>query len=157
MDVREMLELVENTVPMSEQMTEFVDGYISAMLWVNTIDADGESVDSLGRADELTVAALTRIVEDAHAFLFMDVPDDFQSEAVENVFDLIGSLPYAAARTDDASLYDLAGHDFALTRNRHGAGFWDRGLGEAGDVLTDLAHSFGEATLFASADAITHG
>jgi len=36
------------------------------------------------------------------------------------------------------------GHDLALTRNRHGAGFWDRGLpGDAGEVLTDWAHSLG--------------
>ena len=157
MDVREMLELVENTVPMSEEMTEFVDAYITAMLWANTIDATYESADALGRADELTVGALTRMIEDAHAFLYMDVPDDLQSEAVKNVFDLVDSLPYAGVVTGAVSPYAVAGHDFALTRNRHGAGFWDRGLGEAGDVLTDLAHSFGEATLFASADAITHG
>ena len=34
-----------------------------------------------------------------------------------------------------------------LTRNRHGAGFWDRGLGRVGDILTEVAHSFGEAYL----------
>ena len=157
MDVREMLELVENTVPMSEEMTEFVDAYITAMLWANAIDATYESADALGRADELTVGALTQMIEDAHAFLYMDVPDDFQSEEVKSVFDLIDSLSHAANSSYGALPYELAGHDFALTRNRHGAGFWDRGLGEAGDVLTDLAHSFGEATLFASADAITHG
>ena len=28
------------------------------------------------------------------------------------------------------------GHDFWLTRNGHGAGFWDRGLGETGKKLT---------------------
>jgi hypothetical protein len=36
------------------------------------------------------------------------------------------------------------GHDFILTRNYHGVGFWDRGLGDAGERLTDVAHSFGE-------------
>jgi hypothetical protein len=35
--------------------------------------------------------------------------------------------------------YEEAGHDFILTRNRHGAGFWD-GDWEQGDELTDLAH-----------------
>jgi hypothetical protein len=29
-----------------------------------------------------------------------------------------------------------AGHDFWLTRNGHGAGYWDRGLGEIGNNLT---------------------
>lgn len=36
------------------------------------------------------------------------------------------------------------GSDVMLTRNRHGAGFWDRGLpSDAGDVLTDWAHMLG--------------
>ncbi|EQD63696.1 hypothetical protein B1A_09009, partial [mine drainage metagenome] len=37
------------------------------------------------------------------------------------------------------------GHDFFLTRARHGTGFWDRGRGEAGDRLTDMAHAYGES------------
>jgi len=36
------------------------------------------------------------------------------------------------------------GHDFWLTRNHHGAGFWD-GDYEYGDKLTKIAHEFGEA------------
>ena len=36
------------------------------------------------------------------------------------------------------------GHDFWLTRNGHGAGFWDRGYGALGDKLTDAAHAWGE-------------
>jgi len=36
------------------------------------------------------------------------------------------------------------GHDFWLTRNGHGAGFWDRGAGDVGDRLTVAAHAWGE-------------
>lgn len=36
------------------------------------------------------------------------------------------------------------GIDFWLTRNRHGAGFWDRGVGAVGQRLTDAAHPWGE-------------
>lgn len=57
--------------------------------------------------------------------------------------------------TCDAAGLDLSGidssqlgHDFWLTRNRHGAGFWDRGLGELGKQLTDLAHAAGECSLY---------
>lgn len=40
------------------------------------------------------------------------------------------------------------GHDFWLTRNRHGAGFWDRGYpDEIGDALTKACAAFGEAYL----------
>jgi hypothetical protein len=41
----------------------------------------------------------------------------------------------------DENGYDLqnqAGHDFWLTRRGHGVGFWDRGLGEHGDVLSGM-------------------
>jgi hypothetical protein len=37
------------------------------------------------------------------------------------------------------------GHDYYLTREHHGAGFWDRGLGELGHYLTDIAHYAGSA------------
>lgn len=33
---------------------------------------------------------------------------------------------------------EQAGHDLWLTRNGHGAGFWDRGLGDIGEKLNDL-------------------
>lgn len=49
-----------------------------------------------------------------------------------------------------------AGHDFWLTRNDHGAGFWDRGLGQVGDDLTELAKAYGEANVW-FADHVTHG
>ena len=32
--------------------------------------------------------------------------------------------------------YEQAGHDLFLTREGHGTGFWDRGLGHYGDVFT---------------------
>lgn len=37
------------------------------------------------------------------------------------------------------------GHDFWLTRERHGAGFWDRGYGKVGDKLSEAAHVYGGA------------
>jgi hypothetical protein len=39
-----------------------------------------------------------------------------------------------------------------LTRNGHGTGFWDRGLGERGDALTKSAESFGDAVLYVGDD-----
>ena len=41
------------------------------------------------------------------------------------------------------------GHDFWLTRNGHGAGFWDRGLDkEVGDALSDAARAFKDCNLY---------
>lgn len=43
------------------------------------------------------------------------------------------------------------GHDFWLTRERHGAGFWDRNLGNYYEkTLTDIAHGFGDCYLYVS-------
>lgn len=39
-------------------------------------------------------------------------------------------------------------HDFWLTRNGHGAGFWDRRLGEVGEILTKAAKTFGSCDLY---------
>lgn len=39
------------------------------------------------------------------------------------------------------------GHDFWLTRNGHGAGFWDRGFPE-GAALTKAAKSFGSIDIY---------
>ena len=44
------------------------------------------------------------------------------------------------------------GHDFWLTRNGHGTGFWDRGIGKAGDILTECAKSYGSLDLYLGDD-----
>lgn len=40
------------------------------------------------------------------------------------------------------------GHDFYLTRNGHGAGFWDRGYGERGKRLSIAAKTFGSTEVW---------
>jgi hypothetical protein len=48
---------------------------------------------------------------------------------------------------------EQAGHDFWLTRNGHGAGFWDRGKGALGDKLSKIAEAYGSVdTLIADCD-----
>ena len=51
----------------------------------------------------------------------------------------------------------INGHDFWLTRNRHGAGFWDRGLEFVGINLTDAAHAWGEFNLYVGDDGLIYG
>jgi hypothetical protein len=52
----------------------------------------------------------------------------------------------------------LAGHDFWLTRNRHGAGFWDGDWQEPFATLaTSAAHSFGEYDLIVGDDYRIYG
>ncbi len=52
--------------------------------------------------------------------------------------------------------YEQAGHDLWLTRNRHGAGFWDRPehiwSKALGKELTEYAHKLGECYLYVGDD-----
>lgn len=64
----------------------------------------------------------------------------------------------------DANIEDLAGidpeqagHDFWLTRNRHGDGFWDRGLGERGERLSDAARVYSSVDLYVGDDGLIYG
>jgi hypothetical protein len=50
-----------------------------------------------------------------------------------------------------------AGHDFWLTRNHHGAGFWDGDWPEDVDEkLTEASHSWGEVDLCVGSDGRIH-
>lgn len=69
----------------------------------------------------------------------------------------------AAFQRDNAADLDATGasdgqhgHDLWLTRNRHGAGFWDRGYGDAGERLTKAAHAMGERNAYAGDDGFLY-
>ena len=47
-------------------------------------------------------------------------------------------------------------YDYWLTRNGHGAGFWDRGLGELGDKLSDMAQTQGSVYAYAGDDCLIY-
>ena len=47
-------------------------------------------------------------------------------------------------------------YDYWLTRNSHGAGFWDRGLGAAGDALSDMAQTQGSVYAYAGDDGLIY-
>ena len=108
---------------------EFTCGYIECALWSESIDHDtSESFDFANYdATDLSADAVARIKADCA---------DFQQA---NAADLAA---YAQRFT-----LAQAGHDFWLTRNRHGAGFWDRGLGELGTRLSTAAHAYGSCSL----------
>jgi hypothetical protein len=46
-----------------------------------------------------------------------------------------------AGRENNIGRLGQIGHDYVLTSGHHGAGFWDRGLGELGDQLTAAAQA----------------
>lgn len=55
--------------------------------------------------------------------------------------------------TGQGDAYEQAAHDFWLTRNGHGAGFWDGDWTEpAATKLTDASKAFGECSLYIGDD-----
>lgn len=62
-----------------------------------------------------------------------------------------------ATNSDDLHGIEYAqiGHDITLTRNGHGAGFWDRGYGPRGERLSTSARALGEAYAYADHETKT--
>jgi hypothetical protein len=113
----------------------FTQGYVEAMFWT---DCNSDSCDGLADAtfSDLACEALKSLMEDCEAF-------QRDNEALLEA-------AYERGYTEEQ-----AGHDYWLTRNRHGAGFWDRGeldAGGIGDKLSDMAHLDGSVDLYRGDD-----
>ena len=103
----------------------FTQAYIECALWVGIVDDN----DGQYTLDDLAQEALAVMTADCAAFQ-RDHADDITTG------------------TDQR-----AGHDFYLTRNRHGAGFWDGDWSpEVGKRLTDAAHTYGPQDLYVGDD-----
>ena len=100
--------------------------YMECAVWLAT-DDEGESLSGDYGTDDIEEGTRAAMLEDVAAFL---------TTAWDEGMDLSPLEP------------EQIGHDLFLTRNRHGAGFWDRGLGELGDKLTDIAHPYGDFGLY---------
>jgi hypothetical protein len=85
--------------------------------------------------------------------------DDIAPEALETAINDCESFQETCAADLEASglSSEQAGHDFWLTRNGHGAGFWDRGLGAIGERLSKASKPYGSADLYVGADGQIYG
>lgn len=119
-----------------DALDEFTQGYLEAAFWLACDWDDMDESDNPNQSPAWTVADLApEAIERAKAHCA-----DFQST---NAADLEATGASAGRN----------GHDFWLTRNRHGAGFWDRGYPDAiGDRLTEDAHAYGETDLYKGDD-----
>jgi hypothetical protein len=103
--------------------------YLETALWSST-DEDGRPLDEQFDVSDFAPEAIRQAEKDCLDFL-----------STNDVGDL-----------DEGDV----GHNFWLTRNRHGAGFWDRGLGALGDRLTKAAHAYGECDIYLGDDGKLH-
>src|SRR5690606_28438790 len=105
--------------------------YITALLW--------SSPNANSNRDEFL-----------DGFTFEDFTDNARDQAIKDCNEF---LEKAKTYIEDPNTPDMEqfGHDFALTRNNHGTGFWDRpemyGNTQASE-LTEISKSFGEIILF---------
>jgi len=82
-----------------------------------------------------------------------DISDETKAEMIADCADFQESAKPWLMKSDKRDADAQAGKDFWLTRNGHGAGFWDGSWGkEAGVALTKLAKSFGVMDLYVGDD-----
>lgn len=119
-----------------DSLDEFTTAYIECALWStydNSNESGGEPLDANYGPEDIAPATLARMVDDC------------------NVFRLTEGALLAKAGTDAQN-----GHDFWLTREGHGAGFWDRGYGTVGDKLTKVCKAYGSFDLTVYDGKINH-
>lgn len=123
------------TTPDFAKLPEFVQGYLKAVFWTDASPDADEELRDMGYSD-LAHESLAAVIKEC---------EQFQEQAA----------PLLTIAYDRGYEEESAGHDFWLTRNHHGAGFWDRktlDAGDLGDKLTKIAHSFGDAYLMVGDD-----
>jgi len=124
------------TTTQSTYLDAFFSAYLECALW-SSVDTDeagnGEPLDDNYSSDDISKETQDRMLADCEDFVHANAAD-LQTIAPEQ-----------------------AGHDFWLTRNRHGAGFWDRGLGDLGDRLTKASKVYGSFDLYVGDDGQIHG
>lgn len=114
----------------------FFNGYVTAALWSST-DDEGNPLDDAYVKDDIHPAALGTMRKDCRDFMESNKDD---------------LMAYKNERASEES----AGIDFWLTRNGHGAGFWDRGLGALGARLTKASKPYSNCDLYVGDDGMIH-
>lgn len=120
-----------------QDLTPFQHGFFEAMFFTNFGTDDGDLAEK-GFSD-LSPATIEKLTADCDKFL------------QENKSHILRVLDTKPGRPDKYS-EESAGRDFWFTRNHHGVGFWDRGLGEVGEALTKASQAYPEVTPYLGDD-----
>ena len=119
---------------MPSEFEEFFQDYMACLLWQAPEGDDGKELDDTHTVSDFSADSAASSRKDCA---------DFFSANEAMLKDVCERPGYS---------WGQAGHDFCLTRNHHGAGFWDRGLGQAGRVLTLSSHTYGSAGVYVGDD-----
>jgi hypothetical protein len=111
-------------------MNDMVKSYLGTALWAETDNADergGEPLDKNYDVEDFAPEAVAKATADCAAF------EEKAGPLLEGIERQGQDVP------------DVIGFHFWLTRNHHGAGFWDGDYPkEIGEALTKLSHEFRE-------------
>ncbi len=123
----------DSNLDIIDSLDPFTRAYIEAALW-STMDSSrpdgGDPLDKNYNIYDIAPEALKEIIE---------VCADFQSANADDL-----------AKAGDPA---QNGHDFLLTRDRHGAGFWDRGYDDdIGERLTAACKPYGDSGFYVGDD-----
>ncbi len=166
---------------MSLKFLKLFEDYISSGLDINKImlsyfeaaffteeekmkdDHRKEIIDDYSLDDGIEREFIPGERDDEHSEIFDLIPEPDYS--IENISadskirtyeDVVRFLELAGSSVDGLS-EDEIGHDIWLTRNGHGAGFWDRGYPKKiSDRLCDAAKILGEVNLVVGGDGQIH-
>ncbi len=119
------------------KLDEFTTAYIECMLWSTNDESTPEGgvpLDENYDIKDIDDNSLRNIIVDCEAF---------QRKHADSISCGPENLLYTLLRSVKAQ----AGHDFWLTRNGHGAGFWDGGWErEVGERMSKTCEKMGEVT-----------
>lgn len=123
-----------------EILTGIVSGYVEAIYFT-----EGDSV--IHSNDDMSPDADQKVLEDCTAFL-----DNLLAKSEQKDWDKAFERFY---RNNEFG--EHLGHDFWLTRNRHGAGFWDGDWPESfGELAAKISHEAGETCVYSDENCLVH-
>ena len=128
------------------ELDSFTQAYIECALWSSNDESDpdtgGDPLDDNYGTEDISADTLAQIMKDCEAF---------QRDMEKTLSRIYEEFDWYSS--------DRAGHDFWLTRNGHGTGFWDRSdeEPELWEALTDEAHSYGSFDLYIGDDQLVYG
>lgn len=130
---------MQSKMNMIRGIDDFTRAYIVCALWSSTDDS-GEPLDKNYTWADIAAESLAKIIADCTFF---------QKDNAKLLTQYYSELPAKGEWTHA----ERAGHDFWLSRNGHGAGFFDREVSaEIKDKLQELAHNWGECYLYVGDD-----
>jgi len=108
---------------------KFLNQYLETAIWAGHDPETGRPLDQDYSVNDFAESAIEQAIAETNEFI-KDNHEDLE---------LVGNE-------------SQHGHDFFLTRNGHGAGFWDRGYGAVGKRLTAAAKRYDESDVYVGDD-----